>query len=106
MTDDGITTKEYLDARCSGIELQLRTTEKHLGERIEALSDYVCDHFEIEEETREVWEKRATETLKLIDTRVKELELAKSFSAGKMWMMMAILASIPTILAIIALFRG
>jgi len=105
MSDDSITIKEFFDTRCAGIEYQLKVTEEHLSERIDALSDYVCDYFELEREAREAWEKQTTDTLRLIDARVKELELSRSFSAGKVWMIMALLALIPTVLAIIALFQ-
>jgi len=39
-----------------------------------------------------------------IDKRIKALENANSFSAGRMWAVMAGFALIPTILALIALF--
>jgi len=39
-------------------------------------------------------------------SRIVPLETAKAFSAGKMWMVMAIFAGIPTVLALIALFTG
>lgn len=39
-----------------------------------------------------------------LDSRICPLEASKAFSAGKMWMVMAIFAAIPTILALIALF--
>jgi hypothetical protein len=102
--EDGVTLKEYFNSRCNGLEVGIRTVEEHLGERIDALSDYVCEHFQFEEENRKEREEEAKNTLTLIDTRIKELELAKSFSAGKTWMIMAILATIPTVLALIALF--
>ncbi len=39
-----------------------------------------------------------------LNGRLSPLEEAKAFSAGKMWMVMAIFAGIPTVLALIALF--
>lgn len=40
-----------------------------------------------------------------LNGRIKSLETAKAFSAGKMWMVMAGFAAIPTIIGIIAFIR-
>ena len=44
--------------------------------------------------------------LESINNRLNSLEMARSFSSGKMWMVMALFAGIPTVLAVIALFMG
>ncbi len=41
-----------------------------------------------------------------LESRIRKLEMSSAFSSGKLWMVMAIFAVIPTILALIALFRG
>lgn len=96
MTDrDIITLKEYIDTSING------------------LKDYFKQHFELDDKALKLANDDLSLRLKSINDgcediikRVKTLEESKAFSAGKTKMAMALFAGIPTILALIALFRG
>lgn len=51
-------------------------------------------------------DEKLVDMQKSTDARLKLLENANSFASGKAWMIMAIFAGIPTIIAIVALIRG
>ena len=116
-----ITLRDYIDTRISSIESSI------LG-----LKEYIIQHFELNDKavklanesmlTRlesmnefraQIREERvnlATKddvvtTYDKLNARLCPLEQAKAFSSGKMWMVMVIFAAIPTVLALIALFR-
>jgi hypothetical protein len=81
-----LATKENLDSVSKDFENRIRSYE-------EARADYATK------------ENLVTQGGAL-DLRLKSLERANSFSSGKLWMVMAGFATIPTILALIAMFRS
>lgn len=118
---DEISIRDYIDLRIKNVE-----------DKINSLSIYLTQHFELNEKaikkaeedmtvrlegmnefrsqinsersnyvTRELLEKDKETT----DTRLKLLEKANAFSAGKMWVVMAGFAIVPTIISLIAIFR-
>ena len=115
-----ITLRDYIDIRISSVE-----------NSIESLQEYIQQHFELNEKavklanesmlTRletmnefraQILEERANLATKddlcnvydKIDARLCPLEESKAFSSGKMWVVMAIFAAVPTVLALIAIF--
>ncbi len=117
-----ISLKEYTDTRLDGIEKQIVSlrdlveqrfnmkecsdakSAEAMAARLEHMNQF---RTQINEERagyvgRELMDKE----IKLLDNRIKSLETTQAFSAGKLWVVMAIFAGIPTILALIALFRG
>lgn len=99
---DDVSLQDYIDQKTSSIE-----------KNISDLHSYIQQHFELNDKALRLATETLSSRLKGIDEdcddldgRVKSLETTKAFSAGKMWMVMAIFAVIPTILALIALFRG
>ncbi len=109
----------------------LETCLKSLEDKIENQSEFIAQHFELNEKAI----KKAEEAMQIrlegmnefrsqinmermnyltrdnysviheeLCKRVEKLETTNSFSAGKMWMVMAGFAAIPTILALLALF--
>jgi len=120
MADDSINIKEYVD-RCVA----------HTDKSISDLKSYIDKVFELNKDAlqlanesmlarlesmnefrAQIKEERANLATKgdvtvvydKLNGRLCPLEEAKAFSAGKMWMVMAIFAGIPTVLALIALF--
>jgi len=97
-----VSLKEYIDVRTISIE-----------KNIADLRLYIQQHFELNDKALKLAEKSLDSRFQEIDRncnnidgRVKDLETTRAFSAGKMWMVMAIFAGIPTVLALIALFAG
>jgi len=97
-----VSLKEYIDVRTISIE-----------KNISDLRLYIQQHFELNDKALKLAEKSLDSRFQEIDRncnningRVKDLETTRAFSAGKMWMVMAIFAGIPTVLALIALFVG
>jgi len=121
MSAEDVTLLEYIDVRIRSLE-----------DKIEALSKYNAQHFDLNEKAirkaeeamlirletmnefrAQINQERISYATKdsvnllwdAFDSRLKKLENANAFSAGKLWMVMAGFAAIPTILALIALFR-
>lgn len=99
MADD-VTLREYIESRIDGIETAIQKAEEALNIRLEHMNEF---REQISRErgqylTKEVYEEHQ----KAVDERLKNLEMAGSFSSGKMWMVMAGFALIPTVIAIIA----
>jgi len=99
---DDVSLKDYIDQRTNSID-----------QSIKDLRGYLKDHFDMNDralklarEEMDLKIKKIESDCKNVNDRVVCLETSKAFSAGKMWMVMAIFAGIPTILAIIALFTG
>lgn len=117
-----VSLRDYVDTRIKSLE-----------DKIDGLSEFSAQHFKFNElaikkaedsmlarlatmngfqvQLREERVNFATkEELMNLDksnnARVKKLEEANVFSAGKMWMVMAIFAAIPIVIALFALLRG
>uniref|UniRef100_A0A6M3IXC0 Uncharacterized protein n=1 Tax=viral metagenome TaxID=1070528 RepID=A0A6M3IXC0_9ZZZZ len=115
-----VSLRDYVDTRISSLE-----------DKIDSLSRFTAQHFLLSEAAvkkaeesmlirlegmnefrAQIREERVTYAAKvdllnmekLIYNRLKSLEEARAFSAGKMWVVMVGFAAIPTILALIALF--
>ncbi len=103
MAEQNVSLRDYIDSCMKAEEL-----------RLTGFLNLVTQHFELNARAIEKAEEamRATyitkEDLVMImesqDKRIKDLELTRAFSAGKLWMAMAGFAAVPTILALIALF--
>ena len=99
--EERISLEKYIDMRISGIDRNICD-----------LRSYIEQHFKLNDTALKLANQSLTLQFKTINEdcesmnkRVTRLETAKAFSAGKMWMVMAIFAAVPTILALIALFR-
>lgn len=97
-----VSLQDYIDQKTGSIE-----------KSITDLRSYLKDHFDMNDralklarEEMDLKIKKIEADCKDVNNRVVCLETSKAFSAGKMWMVMAIFAGIPTILALIALFTG
>jgi len=116
-----VSLRDYIDTRLKGIELQIEAQGKFIsqhfilnekaiqkaeeatGIRLDKINGFRA---QINKERGEYLTKEAqlaTDTN--IDRRLKDLEVARAFSAGKMWMVMAVFTLVPTALALVALFR-
>ena len=118
MTD--VSLRDYIDARIGAVQGS-----------VDDLKDYFIQHFDLNDKavklanesmlTRlesmnefraQIREERVNlatkddvvSTYDKLNARVCPLEESRAFSSGKMWMVMAIFAAIPTALALIALF--
>lgn len=97
-----VSLQDYIDQRTNAIQ-----------DSIKDLRTYITDHFGMNDKALELAREEMSLKINKIENdcngiheRVVCLETTKAFSAGKMWMVMAIFAAIPTILALIALFKG
>ena len=120
--EGNVSLKEYIDSRINGVEKNIKDLrgmiEEHFrmnDKAVKLASDSLSLRLESMNEFREqMREERGGMATKdhlglleaKFDTRIKPLETAHAFSAGKMWMVMAIFAAVPTVLALIALFKG
>jgi hypothetical protein len=122
MPEDSINIKQYVD-NCMA----------HTDEKIAGLRDLMLQHFQLNDRAVKLAEEALTIRLQSmnefreqikeerssmatkehlcaledkLNLRIKPLETAHAFSAGKMWMVMAIFAAVPTVLALVALFSG
>lgn len=86
--------KEYLDTRFQSI-----------GEKIDSQSQLFDQHFKLNELAISKSQENLTLRCENFEIRLKSLERANAFSSGRMWMVMAIFAAIPTIIALVALIR-
>ncbi len=115
-------TRDYIDTRIRNVEdkldfqkefnaLHFELNEKAILKaensmtlRLEGMNDF---RDQLTNEREGYATKEATELLlQAYDSRLGKLENASSFSAGRLWMVMAIFAAIPTVIALIAYFRS
>lgn len=128
MSDDSISIRDYFDLAIQRVEdqisalkefeaqhfqlneLAIRKAEESMTNRLEGMNEF---RLQLKDErtnliTKDVCEKvrdgQVVESERL-ETRLKVLERANAFSSGRLWMVMAFFAAIPTILALVALFR-
>jgi regulator of replication initiation timing len=117
---DDVSLKEYIDSRINSLQANIGDLRSYIEQHFELndkalmlANESMLVRLESMNEFREqIKEERAnlatkehlTALQKEFNSRIQPLEEAKAFSAGKMWMVMAIFAGIPTILALIALF--
>lgn len=84
-------------------EKAIKKAEDSMTTRLESMNEF---RNQIKEERGNYATKEHISTLeKTIDNRIKPLETANAFTAGKLWVVMTIFAAIPTIIAIIAFIR-
>ncbi len=118
---DEVSLRDYVDLRIKNVEDKLDGQSKYMAQHfqlnelaIKKAEESMLTRLEGMNQFREQLNlERATYVTKeaLIasmaerNSRLKTLETANAFSAGKLWMIMAIFAAIPTILAVIALFK-
>lgn len=115
MTSEEVTLRDYVDLRVKNVE-----------GKIDALRDYMAQHFELNElaikkaeeamlvrlermnQFREqvTTERACFANKESVESRLDIIERRDAFAAGKLWMIALILTVIPTILALIALFRS
>ncbi len=102
MSPKEVTLRDYIDLRINGVE-----------DKLNSQMQFFIQHFELTALALEKSEKDAAIRkesrdliLKTMEVRMQNLETTNSFSAGKMWMVMAGFAAIPTILALVAFFRS
>lgn len=117
---DDVSLQDYIDTRINGVEKSIGDLKQYIEQhfalndkalklaneamltRLETMNEFRA---QIKEERGSMATKENLCTLEeRMDQRITPLEASKAFSAGKMWMVMAIFAAIPTILALIALF--
>jgi len=107
-----ITLKEYLESKIENLKNLVYQRFEQLALALNKESESTRIHFENLNEWREqnrdernLYATKETMDLILtaIDSRLKRLETANAFSAGKMWMVMAGFALIPTIIAVVAI---
>jgi hypothetical protein len=121
MTPEEVSLRDYMELCMKGlddkIDAQTRLMTQHfqLNEQaIKKAEDSMTLRLESMNQFRaQLTEERSSlatkewsqDNMKILSGRLDKLENISSFSAGKMWMVMAIFAAIPTILAVIALFN-
>jgi len=115
-----ISTKEYIDLRINNVETLIKgqmdfnkqhfeLNEKAIGKaeasmlvRLESMNQF---REQINSERANyITKDNYIVTQESINHRIRKLEEAGAFSSGRMWMVMAGFALVPTIIAIIAMF--
>lgn len=119
---DEVTLREFMQSQIAGLkeyivkqhesdEKALQLANRDILHRLEEQNEFrkQLDTERAEYVKREMLRKE----LEAIDTKIetqaktiKSLETVKAFTEGKMWMVMAGFAAIPTIIAIMAFFKG
>ena len=95
--------KEYIEQHFTLNEKAVKLANESMLTRLESMNEFRA---QIREERANLATKEDIANMYTrLDYRVNCLEEARAFSSGKMWMVMAIFAAVPTILALIALFR-
>jgi hypothetical protein len=116
-----VSLRDYIDSRITSLQTNINDLRAYIEQhfllndkalklanesmlaRLETMNGFRA---QIKEERGNLATKEHLVALhKEFDSRITSLETAKAFSAGKMWVVMAIFAGIPTILALIALFK-
>ena len=117
---DAVSIRDYIDSRMKAEERRLddflklitqhfdlnakaiEKAEEAMLIRLEQMNEFRA---QINKERAEYASKEAVvEMWRNIEKRLKPLEESRAFSAGKLWMVMAAFATIPTILAVIAIY--
>ncbi len=101
MTPDEISISKYIDTRIKSVEDKLDGQMQFFSQHF-VLTALALEKAEKETEARKV---RRDADFKDMEGRISNLEMTRSFSEGKMWMVMALFATVPTILAILALIK-
>ena len=115
-----VSLRDYIDTRIGAVQININDLreyiEQHFALNDKALklsNESMLTRLESMNEFRsQIREERANLATKediinchdRLNARICPLEEAKAFSSGKMWMVMALFAAIPTALALIALF--
>ncbi len=122
MTESEITLRDYIDVRIKNVEdkidaqfhfsaqhfalneLAIKKAEESMLQRLEGMNEF---REQIRDERGSLATKESMELiLSAHNSRLGKLEISNSFSAGKMWAVIALFAIIPTIIAIIAFVRS
>ena len=93
-----VSIRDYLDIRIKSLE-----------DKIDSLSAFNAQHFQLSELAIKKAEESMTirlNSMNKYNDRIQKLEMSGSFSAGKMWMVMATFAAVPTIIALVAFIRS
>ena len=120
MMDDAI--RDYIDTRIKNVEDKLdsqkefnamhfdlnenaiRKAEDSMTNRLEGMNEF---RDQLREERGLLASKEYVQSrVESLARDIKKLEMTGSFSSGKMWMVMALFAAIPTIIALIAFVRS
>jgi uncharacterized coiled-coil protein SlyX len=102
LEDKIISQSKYIEQHFELNERAIKKAEEAMLVRLETMNEFRA---QINKERTDYVTKEALAVCeKNTDARLKKLEMAGSFSAGRMWVVMAAFAAIPTILAIISLF--
>ncbi len=126
--DNEISLRDYMEVRFKDLEHQLdaqsKFNEQHfaLNEsaikkaedsmtlRLEGMNEFRAKIAEerkkyVDRDNLDVIVRERDEKFKGVYSRIDKLETTNAFSAGKMWMVMALFAAIPTILSIIVFIK-
>jgi len=96
--------KDNIDLRFDLNDKAVELANESILARLESMNEFRA---QIKEERGNLATKEdVVSTYDKLDARLCPLEESRAFSSGKMWMVMAIFAAVPTILALIALFGG
>lgn len=101
MTPEEISIRDYIDIRIKNVE-----------DKLDGQMQFFTQHFELNalaliKSDKEAGLRKVARdaAFKNIEERMVSLEMTRTFSAGKLWMVMVLFAAVPTVLALIALFR-
>ncbi len=102
--------KKLLDERHEFTQTALEKAETSMVKRLETMNEF---RSQIQEErstyiTKEILDltvKERNQRLDAISVRLEALEKANAFASGKLWMIMFLASLVPTILALIAIFK-
>jgi DNA repair exonuclease SbcCD ATPase subunit len=119
-TSDDVTIKDYVGALIKNLEdkidaqskftaqhfqlneIAIKKAEDSMTARLEGMNEF---REQLKEERGSLATKEHLESMTAsFDARLKTIENANSFAAGKNWIIMSLFAAIPTVLALIALF--
>ena len=119
---EDVSLRDYIDTKINGVEEKIGDFKKFVAQhfelddkakclanesiltRLETMNDFRA---QINKERSDYVTREMLAThLENVDKRLKALEMAKAFSAGKAYAVVALFAAIPTIIALIALFTG
>ena len=113
--------RDYIDTRIGAVQFDIASLKDYMQQHFEMddralqlANDAMLARLESMNEFRaQIREERVNLATKediinchdRLNARICPLEEAKAFSSGKMWMVMVLFAAVPTVLALIALFR-
>jgi len=109
---DDIDFKKYFELMVNSLEKRfeqkfcasekaLKKAEDSLLVRLESMNEFRAQINS--ERNLFITKESVAQIVEAVDRRIKKLEMAEAFSSGKMWMVMAIFASIPTAIGLAAL---